>query len=115
MLILPIVKEIYKKATSMPLASPYGQSSSIRRTSEKRSRNANNATNGASEEQEKKLLGNRGSSSGGGGTATTPTTTTTTTSSLSKASFMVSLRAATLLLPLYGLHYLVIVYRPNVQ
>ena len=37
------------------------------------------------------------------------------TASLSKASFLVSLRAATLLLPLYGLHYLVIVYRPDVD
>lgn len=33
----------------------------------------------------------------------------------SKASLAVSLRAATLLLPLYGLHYLVIVYRPDVE
>lgn len=39
----------------------------------------------------------------------------TASSSLSKASFLVSLRAATLLLPLYGLHYLVIVYRPDVE
>jgi len=33
----------------------------------------------------------------------------------SASSFLVSLRAATLLLPLYGLHYLVIVYRPDVE
>lgn len=36
-------------------------------------------------------------------------------SGLTKASFLVSLRAATLLLPLYGLHYLVIVYRPDFE
>lgn len=36
-------------------------------------------------------------------------------SNLSKASLMVSMRAATLLLPLYGLHYLVFVYRPDIE
>uniref|UniRef100_T1KR86 G-protein coupled receptors family 2 profile 2 domain-containing protein n=1 Tax=Tetranychus urticae TaxID=32264 RepID=T1KR86_TETUR len=32
---------------------------------------------------------------------------------ITRASFLVSLRAASLLLPLYGLHYLFIVYRPD--
>lgn len=32
-----------------------------------------------------------------------------------RQSFMVSLRAAVLLLPLYGLHYLFIVYRPKIE
>lgn len=33
----------------------------------------------------------------------------------SRQSILVSLRAAVLLLPLYGLHYLVIVYRPKIE
>ncbi|KAI1287360.1 G-protein coupled receptor seb-2 [Halotydeus destructor] len=34
---------------------------------------------------------------------------------MTKANFMVPLRAATLLLPLYGLHFLLIVYRPDIE
>ena len=34
---------------------------------------------------------------------------------ITRQSVMISLRAALLLLPLYGLHYLVIVYRPNIE
>lgn len=47
------------------------------------------------------------------------TTTTSTSTHLghmfNRASILVSLRAAVLLLPLYGLHYLVIVYRPRIE
>ncbi len=34
---------------------------------------------------------------------------------ITRQSVIVSLRAAILLLPLYGLHYLFIVYRPNIE
>ena len=53
--------------------------------------------------------------SGGGGGGGGGTSNSSAGHSLSKASLLVSLRAATLLLPLYGLHYLVIVYRPDIE
>ena len=174
LLILPIVKEIYMKATSMPLPSKYS-SRPVKRTdsqsiepsgnNNRRSKSQLNrlgpgppgsATTGSGGTKVKSH--NEHPTTGGSGNCNSPngsdetgdvsllstmkndSQSTTTASglrssthmnshsttamtaasgagghSVSKASLLVSLRAATLLLPLYGLHYLVIVYRPDIE
>lgn len=121
-LLIPIVREIYKKAAAMPSTQSHGNSmkqlstnESIKRSSnsikqtnqqqqtaprdKKKSRSLVHRLNTEDETSLQKKLLHRINSPGNS----------------SKASLAVSLRAATLLLPLYGLHYLVIVYRPNVE
>lgn len=161
LLILPIVREIYMKATSMPLPARYPSGrktsrpthESVNKGRKLRSNRFTSSPGKASNGRVNKSLespsddgstGNLGllaayksdtqetrglTGTCGANTSTTSTLATTSTPttstgatassslghSVSKASLLVSLRAATLLLPLYGLHYLVIVYRPDIE